>query len=359
MPENSKWLYTIPLNSSPADLAAVGGKGINLMRLAQANFPVPPGFILTTVAYREFFDTHQFAPRVQQTLQQAAQTGLDDPETLEAASASIRVLFETADFLPGAADELRRRYVELGSPPVAVRSSATAEDLPELSFAGQQDTYLNVIGADELIRAVMRCWGSLWTARAIGYRARNGVDHLEAALAVVVQQMVDSRVSGVMFTVNPVSGLRSETVIDVVNGLGEGLVSGRVAPDHYVVDTASGRLVEKTLGAKAEAARPAPQGGVIWTAEAASDRQVPGDDLIQTLAEMGSRVAALYGAPQDIEWAEENGSIFLLQTRAVTSLFPVPAGMGADPLKVLFSFAAVQGVLDPITPMGRSMLSML
>lgn len=361
MPENSKssWLYTLPLNSSAADLAAVGGKGINLMRLAQSNFPVPPGFILTTSAYREFFDSHQLAPRIRQILQQAGRTGLDDPETLEAVSASIRAHFETADFLPAAADELRRRYAELGSLPVAVRSSATAEDLPELSFAGQQDTYLNVMGADELIRAVMRCWSSLWTARAIGYRARNGIDHLDTALAVVVQCMVNSRVSGVMFTANPVSGLRSETVIDAVYGLGEGLVSGRVAPDHYVVDTTNGRLVEKTRGAKAEAARSAPQGGVIWTAEAAADRQVLDDDLIRTLAEMGSQVAARYGVPQDIEWAEENGSIYLLQTRAVTSLFPVPEGMGADPLKVMFSFAAVQGILDPITPLGRSMLCLL
>ena len=155
----------------------------------------------------------------------------------------------TAGELPAAlAQELQTAYARLGNPPVAVRSSATAEDLPELSFAGQQDTYLNVIGADFLLHAVVDCWASLWTARAIGYRLRNHVPHSGTALAVVVQQMVESQAAGVLFTANPLSGLRSETVIDAAFGLGEALVSGRVEPDHYVVDPAAGRNFEQDLG---------------------------------------------------------------------------------------------------------------
>src|SRR6185503_3426662 len=145
---------------------------------------------------------------------------------------------------------IRAAYAEFEDKPVAVRSSATAEDLPDLSFAGQQDTYLNVIGIDQLIGAVISCWSSLWTARAIGYRIRNGIDHNNAALAVVVQEMVQSDSSGVLFTANPLTGLRSESVIDATLGLGEALVSGQVEPDHYVIDTLSNTIVSKRLGEK-------------------------------------------------------------------------------------------------------------
>lgn len=354
---SSSWSHTLSLTSPSAfDLAIVGGKGVNLARLMQANFPIPPGFILTTLAYREFLKVHQLEPVIQKFLQQV---NLKDPGTLELVSDQIRARFDALAMPNAIADELRQRYVELGCLPVAVRSSATAEDLPEFSFAGQQDTFLNVSGEDDLIQAVVRCWSSLWTARAIGYRARNGMITQEMALAVVVQTMVNSQVSGVMFTANPVTGLRTETVIDAVYGLGEGLVSGRVAPDHYVVETGTGRLVEKVLGAKAEAARPVSGGGVAWVPEDAANQQTLDDGTIRALAEMGGRVAELYGVPQDIEWATFEGKTYLLQTRAVTSLFPIPDRLTADPLKVLFSFGAVQGMLAPITPFGRNMIELL
>ena len=139
-------------------------------------------------------------------------------------------------------------YANLGRPAVAVRSSATAEDLPEMSFAGQQDTYLNVIGDEPLLIAVVNCWSSPGTARAISYRERNGVAHVDVALAVVVQQMVESEASGVLFTANPLTGLRAETVIDATVGLGEALVSGQVEPDHFVVDMSTGQIISRTLG---------------------------------------------------------------------------------------------------------------
>src|SRR5512140_2809761 len=156
---------------------------------------------------------------------------------------------------------------------VAVRSSATAEDLPDLSFAGQQDTYLNVIGVEQLLKAVIDCWSSLWTARAIGYRIRNHIPHEEAALAVVVQEMIQSEASGVLFTANPLTGLRSESVIDATLGLGEALVSGQVEPDHYVVDTLNNRILAKTLGAKKISTRGKTGGGVEVIEENAEAQQ--------------------------------------------------------------------------------------
>ena len=258
------------------------------------------------------------------------------------------------------AEQIMEAYAALGRPAVAVRSSATAEDLPEMSFAGQQDTYLNVVGADALLEAVVACWSSLWTARAISYRERNGVAHVDVALAVVVQQMIESEASGVLFTANPLTGLRAETVIDATVGLGEALVSGQVEPDHIVVETATGQIVNRTLGAKALSVRSRPGGGTMTTPEDTATAPALSDPQILALAALGQQVSALYDdTPQDIEWALANDALYLLQARPITSLFPVPAGLSADPLRAMLSFGAVQGMLDPITPLGRSLIDHL
>jgi hypothetical protein len=201
--------------------------------------------------------------------------------------------------------------------PVAVRSSATAEDLPDLSFAGQQDTYLNVIGEEEILKAVVNCWSSLWTARAIGYRIHNHIPQDEVALAVIVQEMVQSEVSGVMFTANPLTGLRNETVIDATFGLGEALVSGQVEPDHYVVDIYTNAIVSKTLGAKEQATRARSGGGVEMTRDLlASMHQALTDSQILQLAGQGRSIQREYGFPQDVEWAFADGNCYILQSRA-------------------------------------------
>ncbi len=242
---------------------------------------------------------------------------------------------------------------------MAVRSSATAEDLPNLSFAGQQDTFLNVIGEGAVLEAVLKCWGSLWTARAIGYRARNNIPHEGLALAVVVQRMVESEASGVLFTANPLTGLRAESAIDAVFGLGEALVSGQVEPDHYVVDHQAGRIVKKALGAKALALHGDRGGGVAPSNRERSQEQALPDAQILELAELGQRVQAEYGFPQDIEWAWADGRFTVLQSRAITSLYPLPEKVPAEPLKVFFSFGAVQGMLDPMTPLGQDAIRMI
>ncbi len=345
----------LPLDSEQASLALAGGKGANLARLKRAGFPVPPGFLITTQAYRTFIQENQIEEWILGT---APATHPDDPDELEEAAKRIRDRFSSGLLPAGLEGAIREAYVALGSPPVAVRSSATAEDLPEMSFAGQQDTYLNIIGPEKLIAAVTNCWGSLWTARAIGYRIHNDLSHRDLALAVVVQEMVPSEVSGVLFTANPLTGKRSEIVIDATLGLGEALVSGQVEPDQYVVDGSSPRILSRKLGAKSIAIYGQEAGGTRTQALDEAGRQALPDGTILELAALGQQVTrsfdSLNGAvPQDIEWAWADGKLYLLQSRPVTSLYPLPAGMAMDPLRFMFSFGAVQGMLDPMTPLGR------
>lgn len=342
-----KSISVVPFDSEAATLVRTGGKGLNLVRMTRAGFPVPRGFILPTEAYRAFVDANALTNVIADAVDGIA---AGDAEPLEAASAQIRAAFSTGKMPAETESAIRAAYVGLGA--VAVRSSATAEDLPDLSFAGQQDTYLNVIGADALLTAVIGCWSSLWTARAIGYRLRNQIAQDEAALAVVVQQMVQSDVSGVLFSANPLTGLRSESVIDATLGLGEALVSGQVEPDHYVVDTVSGEIVGKTIGEKKISTRGKTGGGVETIQEHAEARQALTDAQIHQLTALGQNVQKEYGSPQDIEWAFADGKLYLLQARAITSLFPIPEET-LDSLKVWFSFGAVQGLLSPITPLGR------
>ena len=345
---------------APADaqlgISLVGGKGANLARLAQAGLPVPGGCLISTQAYRAYVSANQLDEPISAAL---AAVDSADGASLEAASQRIRALFSAEKIPAELAAQMVAAYQQIGCPAVAVRSSATAEDLPDLSFAGQQDTYLNVVGPEQLLKAVADCWGSLWTARAIGYRARNHVSHQGAALAVVVQAMVQSQASGVLFTANPLSGLRAQTVIDATVGLGEALVSGMVEPDHYVVDTAQGQILEKTLGAKALSVRALAGGGTVQVDESSQELQALPDETILELTRLGKQVADLYAFPQDIEWAWSENKLSLLQSRPITSLFPTPPGVPAEPLKVFFSFAAVQGMMDPVTPLGRDTIKVI
>jgi pyruvate,water dikinase len=344
----------LPLASPHATLATVGGKGLNLARLSLAGFPVPGGFLVPTDAYRAFVAANDLQASILDTL---AASQLDDPDALQAASAAIRSRFATGAIPTDLAAALTSDYADLGRPAVAVRSSATAEDLPDMSFAGQQDTFLNVVDDEALLEATVKCWSSLWTARAIAYRARNDIPQDEVALAVIVQEMVQSEASGVLFTANPLTGKRTETVIDATLGLGEALVAGLVEPDHYVVDTAADRIVSKAVGAKALVIRSTDGGGVSQMAGPEEPRQALPDAVILELAQLGQAVAEhCDGEPQDIEWAWAGGKLHLLQSRPITSLFPLPPGVSPDPLQIMFAFSAVQGIMGPITPLGQDVL---
>src|SRR5690349_5802582 len=263
------------------DVARAGGKAANLGELIAAGFPVPGGFCVTTAAYARA----------------AGEVSALDP-------AGARDLLRSRPLPDDVAAAVTAAYRALGggaAVPVAVRSSATAEDLPTASFAGQQDTYLNVVGAGAVLDAVHRCWASLWTDRAVAYRASAGIEHAAVALAVVVQQMVDARVAGVLFTADPVSGRRTSTVLDASPGLGEAVVSGAVNPDHVVVD---GGRIDYRPGDKAVEVRARAGGGTEQVARTgAADERALTDEQVRTLEALGRRVEAHYGAPQDIEWA--------------------------------------------------------
>jgi pyruvate,water dikinase len=344
----------IPFTSPEATLETAGGKGANLARLTRAGFPVPRGFIISTDAYREFVTNNRWLAAIQSVVENLS---AEDSSALEKASSQIHAAFVVGK-MPGEIESaIRAAYADFENRPVAVRSSATAEDLPDLSFAGQQDTYLNLIGREQLLQGVINCWASLWTARAIGYRIRNGIDHNQAALAVVVQEMVQSESSGVLFTANPLTGLRSESVMDATFGLGEALVSGQVEPDHYVIDTLSSTIISKSLGEKKISTRGKPGGGVEVIEESSEARQALSDEDIRHLAWIGRQIQQEYKFPQDIEWALAEGTPYILQARPITSLFPVPKE-SFDPLIVWFSLGAVQGLLSAITPLGQDTLRM-
>lgn len=323
-------------------LDAVGGKAANLIRLQDADFNVPPFVVLGTDEYHAFVDANG--------LDAVIASALGEPA--DRASATIRDAFARSP-LP---DEQRHRIVAAATGlldrPVAVRSSATAEDLPDASSAGQQDTILGVQGADDVLDAVITCWSSLWTERAITYRgflnqgATPGADAPSApdpttaglGLAVIIQELIQGpdQASGVLFTADPLTGHRGHTVIDAVFGLGEALVSGQITPDHFELDTASGAVLVRTI----QGERPT-----------LSDAQ-----LAQVLA-LGRRVADEYGSPQDIEWTRVGDTLFLLQARAITSLYPLPDD--ARPDELWFSFGAFQGMLEPITPLGIDTLRLM
>lgn len=310
-------------------LERFGGKGANLVRLKEAGFPVPSFAVLPASEYRAFMAEHGLDTVIDQALAGGV-------ENAAQASQNIRAAFRR----PLSADQrarIEQAVGDLAEHPVAVRSSATAEDLDDASFAGQQDTFLEVTGIDAILEKVVECWSSLWTERAITYRARNGVavgaERAALGLAVVVQQMVEAEASGVVFTVDPLSGRRDRVVIDAVAGLGEQLVSGQVTPDHFEVEGA--RIVERAV-----------QG----TQPALTDAQ------LLELAALCRRVADSFGAPQDIEFTRVGDDLQLVQSRAITSLFPVPEG---EREALYFSFGAVQGMLAPITPLGRDALQHL
>ncbi|KAE8762258.1 PEP/pyruvate-binding domain-containing protein, partial [Georgenia thermotolerans] len=240
-----------------------------------------------------------------------------------------------------AAAAVRAAYAALGEDvPVAVRSSATAEDLPDVSFAGQQDTFLGVVGAEAVLDAVRRCWASLWTDRAVAYRQANGIDHRAVSIAVVVQVMVDAAVSGVLFTANPLTGRRGETVVDAAPGLGEALVSGAVNPDQWVVDTATGQVLRRTPGRRTDGFG----AGLCLT-----------DTQVRELARLGARAEDGAGLPQDVEWAVgADGRTWVVQSRPITTLYPLPEPDADDGARVYLCASLLQGITGPLTPMGLS-----
>jgi pyruvate,water dikinase len=341
------------------DIGLVGGKAANLGELCTAGLPVPPGFVLTTEAYDQFVASTGIRSRI---LELAG--GADvDPAGYERTSARIRELFAERDIPDEIRAQVGAAYRELGEPAVAVRSSATAEDLEGASFAGQQDTYLNVRGEKALFAAIANCWASLWTARAMGYRARQHITADEVSLAVVVQRMVESEAdiaAGVMFTANPANGRRDQTLISAAWGLGEAVVSGAVSTDDLVIQ--AGRVLERSTADKRVM--------TVLTDAGTEEREVDGprrtapvldDRSAVALAGLGSRITEHYQAPQDIEWARSGGEFFVVQSRPITAL-PEPTGDTPTtwpqprPKSYYFRASIVEQMPDPLSPLFADMI---
>jgi pyruvate,water dikinase len=305
------------------DVSRAGGKGANLGELTRAGVKVPPGFVVTADAYFRCLGDGGIGDDIARLL-----SGLDESDSaaLDNAARAIQSLVRGAPMSGEIVAGIREAYENMGGGLVAVRSSATAEDLAEASFAGQQSTYLNVEGEAEVIDAVHRCWASLFEARAIHYRAQAGFDHLTVGIAVVVQSMVQAERSGVMFTINPVTNDTSSMIIEAVYGLGEAVVAGMVTPDMYIVDKSAGAILDKQVEAQEQEmvrridAAPGDE-PCAWVPVAFERRaqQKITDEQISELAAIGIRLERYFGGPQDIEWASEGGTVYIVQARPVTT----------------------------------------
>ncbi|HWR06024.1 phosphoenolpyruvate synthase [Sporomusa sp.] len=348
-------LYFSEINKS--SLSSVGGKGANLGELCQIpGIKVPGGFCVSTKAYSDFINTSQ---EIAVLVKRLALSSLESLEDLKITGQSIRAHLETLTIPEQIQQAIICAWQEVGSQHAyAVRSSATAEDLPGASFAGQQDTFLNVKGEQEILDCIRKCWASLFTDRAIVYRQKNGFEHDKVLLSVVVQQMVFPEVSGIMFTADPVSGNRKIVAIDASFGLGEALVSGIVSADLYQVK--SDVLIKQRIAKKEIAIYAKPNGGTVKTEIACEQQLIPAlsaADAVR-LARMGRSIEAHFGSPQDIEWGIADHDIFILQSRPITTLYPAPC-VAEDKPHLFVSIGHQQMMTEAMKPLGISVLRTL
>jgi pyruvate,water dikinase len=345
---------------SESDLPLVGGKASKLGELVRQGLPIPPGFVLTTEAYDAFVNGTVLKTELPAAL---ASIQTDQPETIEAASQRIRQAFETAPFPPTLQREIETAYEmfarQFAVRFCAVRSSATAEDLEGASFAGLQDTYLNVTGTDQVVAAVRKCWGSLFTPRVLIYRHRKGFDQSAVRLAVLIQKMVDASVSGILFTRDPNTG-ENHMIVEAGWGLGEAIVGGEVTPDHYVIDGVTLKVVHKQLSEQRIRLVRADGGGnrrEDVPADERSAQKLP-DHRLQRLVSLARLIESHYRRPMDVEWCGDADTLYIVQARPVTTIpkstapgageegAPVPAekGPGGEEAPFLRGFGASPGV---------------
>ncbi len=367
MPEGQKvivWFAEV----TKKDIPLVGGKGANLGEMTNADIPVPPGFIVTAATYFDFLKQTKTDDKIRGPLNSL---NVHDSKQLQQTSDKVKQIILEAPMSPETAKRIREAYIKMGQGLVAVRSSATAEDLPEASFAGQQSTFLNIQGEDEVVEAVQKCWASLFEARAIFYREENGFDHFKVGIAVPVQRMVQSEASGVIFTLEPVTSDRSKIAIEAVYGLGETIVSGDVTPDSYIVDKDGMKISKKEIAKQEWKLIRSEEGKdgeanvkVVLTPEEQAQQKISDEDIIE-LAKMGKRLEDWYQFPQDIEWAKENNELFIVQTRPVTTIREKVAevrpeitapvllsgaaaspGMASGPVKIVHDASQIDKVLN-------------
>ncbi len=340
------------------DVDLAGGKGANLGELTRAGLPVPHGFLLTTDAYRAFVQAAGIGASIQ-----GLAVAIGEESRLGSSAEQIRALFTGRSIPADLRAEISAGYAQLGEEvPVAVRSSATAEDLADASFAGQQETYLNIRGLDQVLEAVRECWASLWTERAMAYRRQHRIDPATVSLAVVIQRMAEADASGVAFTANPVTGARDEVVIAAAWGLGESVVSGSVDTDDLVVRKPAGPVVSRQIRQKAVMTTYAERGTQEVPVELSRRNEPVLDDAAAIdLTGLAARIEEHYSAPQDIEWARAADQFFIVQSRPITALpeldGPVPTEWTVPHPKNMYVRASIiEQLPDPLSPLFADLI---
>ena len=338
------------------NIPQVGGKGANLGEMVGAELPVPPGFCTTAQAYQDFLTEAGLQEPIDEIL---ADMQPDDMEDVKARSEKIRDLITNSPMPTAIEQKITEAYLELSKEleqpelPVAVRSSATAEDLPGASFAGQQDTYLNIRGVPDLLEHSRLCWASLWSHPAVTYRHEQGFEHDKVFLCIAVQAMIDADVAGILFTANPVNGDRDEMLLNASWGLGEAVVSGMVTPDTITVRRSEAKILDYAIGSKEMAIHYADGGGIleIDTTEDQRTSQALSDQHVLELAEIGGNIEQHYGSPQDIEWALRGGKWYVLQSRPITTLRD-PSEQADEYNRSMF----IEIFPDPLSPVFASIM---
>lgn len=340
------------------NVTLVGGKGANLGEMTNAKFPVPCGFCITTKAYQDFIEYNQ----IQKFITEFTNT-FSDIENIKQFEKFLREKFQQGIMPEAIKNEIIQALNKIGEfNAYAVRSSATTEDLEFNSSAGQHETYLNIIGIENLLEAIKSCWASLFTERAIFYRLQNNIDQKKVSMGVVIQKMIFPEMAGIMFTADPVSGHRGIISIDASFGLGEAVVSGLVTPDLYKIRKSDLQIETKIIAEKKISILPNSLGGTRKevVTEEKSKSQVLDDSQIKKLAELGAIIEKHYGCPQDIEWCIEKNNLYIVQSRAISSLFPLPYPLPQDSaLHIYFSANHLQNMLSPISPMGIDLIRMI
>src|SRR5437763_4101376 len=337
-------------------LMVVGGKGANLGELSRIDgIIVPEGFCITTKAYKRIISQ---TPEFNDLLEQLSLLKVADSERIGEISKKIRSVIEGTVIAKEIAEAVTHFITKLGDKHAyAVRSSATAEDLPTASFAGQQDTYLNIIGKEAILKHISKCWASLFTERAVTYRLQNGFDHRKVHLSVVVQKMVFPQAAGILFTADPVTSHRKVLSIDASFGLGEALVSGLVNADSYKVR--NGKIIEKKISTKKLAIYALKDGGTKEQEiePERQNRQALTDEQILQLERIGRKIEAHFGCPQDIEWCLIDDTFYIVQSRPITTLFPIPEAIDQEN-HVYVSVGHGQMMTDPMKPLGLSLFQL-
>jgi pyruvate,water dikinase len=338
-------------------LSMVGGKGANLGELSNAHgIKVPQGFCVTTEAYKKITGHNE---ELNGLLDELSRLRAEDREKVGELSKKVRRVVEEIAIPEDINEEITSLLSILGEKNAyAVRSSATAEDLPTASFAGQQDTYLNIIGREAILKHISKCWASLFTERAVTYRIQNGFDHRKVQLSVVVQKMVFPDVSGILFTADPVTSNRKVLSIDASFGLGEALVSGLVNADSYKVR--NGKIIDKKISTKKLAIYALKDGG---TKEQEIELEMQNmqaltDEQILQLERMGRKVEEHFGTPQDIEWCLADDAFYIVQSRPITTLYPIPEVNDGEN-HVYLSVGHQQMMTDPLKPLGMSLMELI